>query len=212
MIEQCLEYVMSRLSDVRPQQISCHMPPSSFESLEKAFIEGLHYIHQVPPQYPSDAGERQGFRRINSPTDGILEDKDIRLRVGKTTLHVKESPERKNMDSLILLYTGEIDDDIEKVGGVSVTEVVLAMLLENGIIAAHYIDIQTMKGFYECWSPPDTTGLSYRPHPETREEAIESIRRLMPFTGNIVTSVSAKLPDLVMLAVDTFRQHRPRND
>jgi len=130
---------------------SSYVPPMAFEYTEFELLSGLKYKKHIPENYPSDEFEEMGYRKINRPSDVIYRDRT--LRIGTIDLHIKEENSDNNINSIVMIYSGNQGKIDNLYGGRAqvIPRPKLVHMLENEIISTGIIlpeDIGVIQSFY----------------------------------------------------------------
>ncbi len=112
MINDLLPRLTTKLDSVKSTGISCHVHSLAFISIERELLLGGKYFNKVPKGFPCDNAEQKGFRKLLQPSDGIYQ--NMKLRIGKSTLHIADKENKKNLEAIALLYFGSVKT--EKIG------------------------------------------------------------------------------------------------
>jgi len=209
MIEKCLAEVKFRLDNVEEMNGSSHTSPYVIFPSEEELIMGGDYEKSIPGDYPKTEIEgRFNLRRINTPAKALY--KGLGLRVGKTTLHIKEAGTDKNIESVIMVYTGSADEFKPVEGAptkaMTASEISSVLLLETGVISGAYFLFNGVA--HVCsWSPPGKEGFAGHAYPADRGDVAAAMFPALMASGTPMGSPSfLALPELVMLAVESYRK------
>lgn len=208
MIEDYLNIIMSKLYNIEPIKTSSHLPQQIIEPIEKELLLDKAYIKGKPEDYPSGRGERLGLRSLKKPTNATY--LQMLLRVGITTLHIKDSQTKQNLDAVVLAYTGEAEtkDIVGPAKAHLVKEAAYTALLENGVISASYFTATNLPVYpvhVISWYPEGKEGHAGWPYPKDKLEVSDRIKEVLAISGTSEDSKAFRaLPDLVMLAADTY--------
>ncbi len=214
MIEDYLNTIMSKLDDIEPVKTSSHFPKQIIEPIEDELLLSKVYVRGKPKGYPSGFGERKlEARSLKKPTNAKY--LQMLLRVGITTLHIKDSQTKQNLDAVILVYTGEAEtkDIVGPAKAHLVEEAAYTALLENGVISASYFtatNLPVYPAHVISWCPEGKEGYGGWPYPKNKSGISDRIEELLNISGISEDSRAFRaLPDLVMLAADTYRECNP---
>ncbi len=203
MIEQTYELVKSRLNSVYPMKVCCHLPGHALLYAEQELLLDMPYERHTPDAYPFGEMEKVGCRSIREAANGQY--LNMHLRVGTTTLHVREKESDANIDAIVLIYMGEL---IETIQGPSEAQAhklsssIIMLMLETGIISTTYLPSPAMAIVDSCY-PEGKVGYAAYPYPKDKGAIVsrfEMITSQHPRTRT--TKAYRAIPDLVMLAVD----------
>ncbi|MBU1975002.1 MAG: hypothetical protein KKG59_01210, partial [Nanoarchaeota archaeon] len=127
----------------------------------------------------------------------------MRLRIGKTTLHVKEPGAEGNVESVVMVLMQDMQ--AESIGGATAhtaTDGVLAVLHDNGVVSGCYIQ-GTGHAYVNSWFPEGRKGAGGWPYPASKEDVEAIFSESLGRGGIIWNRVASRVPDLVMLGVKT---------
>lgn len=208
MITDILTRITARLSQVKPTGVTCHINPAVFLGVETELLLGKKYTRKVPDDYPNDRAEALGYRRLLDPADA--EYQNIRLRIGRTTLHIADRATKKNLEAIALINFSSIETKkIGQLGEHRSPIVSGSFLLENGVVSClcGLSDVIHLVLSYYQQGKRGFGGLPYpETHPDVRYFLELTIKnaRVLPDAVMMLKEFKA-LPDLVMLCVDAYK-------
>ncbi|MBI5390989.1 hypothetical protein HZB02_05865 [Candidatus Woesearchaeota archaeon] len=203
MIQKYYEVLKDSVEKFKPTGKSSHVPPFLLQPTELDFCSMQTYVPQKPSSYPTGFGEQQGLRSIREAADATYQ--GISLRVGITTLHLREKQERSPLEAVTLLYTGAAERTAIGDGRATAVErAASVILLETGVVAAQYFEVESPFCYVISWVPKGKEGYGGWPYPHEKQEAKEILRPLFMGTGvSTKTAEFQALSDMVTLAMDT---------
>ncbi len=209
-IKDYLKKLKESLTDIEPLGQSSHFPPYIILPVEEELMLGGKYVRRVPDDYPSGFGEELGLRSLRNAVTCSYN--NAKLRAGITTLHIKCLGSEKNLKSAVLLNMNNVIFSTVKVDGEKgpkageAVDVAYVMLHENGVISALYGTADSIAVGVNSWYPVGMKGFGGLPYPTKREDAVSAMETVVRMgTGRLYSSTSSIIPDLVMLAAETYR-------
>ena len=223
-VEDCLHRMVLKLDGVQPLNYDSHIPGQILVQNETELMIGEVYVQGQPVGYPSTTPERViGARNLRHPTNATY--LNMPLRLGITTLHIRDVRGGDNIEALLMVYMGggktnKIPGDPS--GRASVTSVeggALILLLENGVVSSTFSHMNYPVCVANSWYPKGMERYGGGPYPRNLKD-VEG-RMVMVIDGSPFLSDFAQvlkkdrafksIPDLVMLAIDTYKEVAPPN-
>jgi hypothetical protein len=210
MIENYFDYILSKLNNIEEIKTSSHMPPGLITSVEEELLLSIGYVGGVPPNFPEgDVEKIFGLRRLRKPHNGNY--LNMKLRIGISTLHIKDRVTRKNIDSIIICYMGESQKhDISGAKSYSVKEATIINFLDNGVISSCYLDpkdIMLQKFHILSWYPDEKSDYGVLPYPKNKIEVEEKMKYILNKSNTSSDSKAFRsIPDLVMLCTQAYEE------
>lgn len=206
-MRELLELLEKQLEIVLPSPTSSHLPAAHIEPIEKILLMSGKYIAFVPPDYPSKEFERtHNLRRLNYPKNGKYQ--NILLRIGITTMHLRERGTKRNNEAIVLAYLGEAQQEkptSASTTGHFVEEASLATLLDNGAVSSLYHKVGTFIGAVESWYPESKIDFGGHPYPKSIEEVFKTISYPLRAIGLPTNTTTFKsLPTMIFLLTTLF--------
>jgi len=138
MIEKYFNKIISKLENIEKLKTSSHFPNEILESIEDELHLSKGYLKKKPKNYPCDFGEKMGLRKIINSVNATYF--NMKLRIGRNTLHVIDKKTKENINSIMLTYMGDAEEEsIMQAKAYSSTEVSLVSMLDNGVISTCYV-------------------------------------------------------------------------
>src|SRR3989344_6346901 len=110
MLDKVLTLLLVRMNSVKTIDTSCHIEPLPLKTTEKDLLLDKRYRKGLASDYVPDQGERElGLRALKNPTDGTYN--CMRLRLGKTVLHIKDYYKKTNIGAIVLTYMGDTREE-----------------------------------------------------------------------------------------------------
>ncbi len=181
---------------------SCHIPSDLFEAVERELLMGGKY--QPSPLSPQGVMEGRGFRTLREAYDADFS--SMALRVGKTTLHLREENALHNLDSMVLIYRGDVFtvDGQGEERSHFVADPTVVMGHDNGVISSFCV-LQRDAVLAISWGPAQKGAA--QPYPTTEEQISRLVRATTCLSGRAIdlnTKEMRALPKLVMLGVRNY--------
>jgi len=167
------------------------------------------YSSSVPDDFKNDLMlEDQGYRILYPLLK--IEPPAIPLHIGKTTMHIKNN-QQNNLDTLLLIYTGDITSEILNPSDIQISayEQAIVALSEDGALSAIY-DEATRNPCVCTWFPEEMTGDGRLPYPKNLTDLYVALEQKLDQKGlSPSPEIYYMLPDIVMLAVQTYEESVP---
>lgn len=208
-IQQYYAKLQSSLDGISPVPVHSHMF-GSLHSIEQELISGKIYLPGEPNDYLFDFQEEVlGGRRLHNPADATYN--GAKLRIGTTTLHIRDSQDGKNIGALIIVDKGGIreslDLDVRNMLKMQKLPTIVA-ILDNGVIAASYFTASPNREHVSSWYPNGKDKYGEFPYPTIPQDVSDAVKRKLKIStleeGDIKDFKI--LEELVMLAVNTHLQ------
>jgi len=168
------------------------------------------YVDSVPDDFKDDPMLKAEGYRILYPLLRT-EPPEIPIYVGKTTMHIKSNPQN-NLNSLLLIYVGNTSSESSDPSDLNINayEQAIVALSEDGALSAVY-DSGTKDPCVCTWFPQELVGDGRLAYPENITDLNMALEQKFNQKGmNPSPEIwHYMLPDIVMLAVQTYEESVP---
>ncbi|MBI3037135.1 hypothetical protein HYY73_05310 [Candidatus Woesearchaeota archaeon] len=196
MIDKLLGAVTKKLEQVKPLYAPYHVGKEVVVPLEEELLRSNSYEAGKPEGHVPGIFERRYQKRmLVNPVNGAY--LGMQLCVGCTTLHIKDAETKLNMEAVLLVQLG-MAAKLRGAAGVA--------LLSNGAVSAVF-GVPLSFTYTSSWYPEGKAGLGSFPYPNSGSDVLDLMKREVMATNPRFDAKAARgLPDLVMLAVNTYKR------